>query len=42
MDPSRFPTGSYFGNNWRAEMLKAADGYGKQPQVQSFIKEYKA
>jgi ribose transport system substrate-binding protein len=32
---------SYFGNNWRAEMLKAADAYVKQPQVQSFIKEYK-
>ena len=32
---------SYFGNNWRAEMLKAADAYVKQPQVKSFIKEYK-
>jgi ribose transport system substrate-binding protein len=32
---------SYFGNNWRAEMLKAADAYVKQPQVQSFIKEYR-
>jgi ribose transport system substrate-binding protein len=32
---------SYFGNNWRAEMLKAADAYAKQPQVKSFIKEYK-
>jgi ribose transport system substrate-binding protein len=32
---------SYFGNNWRSEMLKAADAYVKQPQVQPFIKEYK-
>ena len=32
---------SYFGNNWRAEMLKAADAYAKQPQVRSYIKEYK-
>jgi ribose transport system substrate-binding protein len=32
---------SYFGNNWRAEMLKAADAYAKQPQVRSYIKEYR-
>ena len=32
---------SYFGNNWRSEMLKAADAYVKQPQVQPFIKEFK-
>src|SRR5258708_13995045 len=32
---------SYFGNNWRAEMLKAADAYAKPPQVRSYIKEYK-
>jgi ribose transport system substrate-binding protein len=32
---------SYFGNNWRAEMLKAADVYVKQPDLQPYIKEFK-
>ena len=36
-----FFSNSYFGNNWRSEMLKAADAYTKQPQVQPYLKEFK-
>jgi ribose transport system substrate-binding protein len=32
---------SYFGNNWRDEMLKIADAYVKQREVKQYIKEFK-
>src|SRR5258705_13718409 len=32
---------SYFGNNWRDEMLKIADGYVKEADVKNYIKEFK-
>jgi ribose transport system substrate-binding protein len=32
---------SYFGNNWRDEMLKIADGYVKEADVKQYIKEFK-
>src|SRR5260370_22394362 len=32
---------SYFGNNWRDEMLKIADGYVKEADVNKYIKEFK-
>ena len=33
---------SYFGNNWRAQMLKIGEIYVKQPEVKKYIQEYKA
>ena len=32
---------SYFGNNWRDEMLKIADDYVKESDVRQYIKEFK-
>lgn len=32
---------SYYGNNWRTEMLNIAAAYAKQPQVAKYIKEFK-
>lgn len=32
---------SYYGNNWRTEMLNIASAYVKQPQVAKYIKEFK-
>ena len=32
---------SYYGNNWRTEMLNIAEAYVKQPEVAKYIKEFK-
>lgn len=32
---------SYYGNNWRTEMLNIASAYVKQPEVAKYIKEFK-
>ncbi|MFK7603568.1 substrate-binding domain-containing protein [Deinococcus sp. SM5_A1] len=32
---------SYFGNNWRAQMLKVADIYAAQPDIKAYLSEFK-